>query len=214
MNTGGVMKRLIAVAVLVAGLSGGLSRHAAAEDKVTLTVGLLQDMSSPNVTRRLPRAGVRRLEPPVRHAHRQVGRRLLDGSRPGRVVGGVGRRPDLHLHACARASSGPTMSRSPPTTSRTRSIARATSNGRTTTRPPSEPRRHRDRRSHRPDHELGARSEAADDGRLHRAQAHLRDARRRRDPRVRRARRRRLWPVLADDWRSGQDWTMVKNPNW
>ena len=52
--------------------------------------------------------------------------------------------------------------------------------------------------AHRRDHELGARPEAADDGRLHRPQAHLRDARRRRDPRVRRARRRRVGPVLAD----------------
>jgi peptide/nickel transport system substrate-binding protein len=43
------MKRLIAVAVLVAGLSGGLGHHAAAQDEVTLTVGLVQDMSSPNV---------------------------------------------------------------------------------------------------------------------------------------------------------------------
>ena len=49
-NTGGVMKRLIAAAVLVAGLSGGLGHRAAAQDEVTLTVGLLQDMSSPNVT--------------------------------------------------------------------------------------------------------------------------------------------------------------------
>jgi peptide/nickel transport system substrate-binding protein len=44
------MKRLIAVAVLVAGLAGGLGRPAGAQDEVTLTVGLLQDMSSPNVT--------------------------------------------------------------------------------------------------------------------------------------------------------------------
>jgi len=44
------MKRLIAVAVLVAGLAGGLGRPAGAQDQVTLTVGLLQDMSSPNVT--------------------------------------------------------------------------------------------------------------------------------------------------------------------
>ena len=44
------MKRLIAVAVMVAGLSGGIGHHAAAQDQVTLTVGLLQDMSSPNVT--------------------------------------------------------------------------------------------------------------------------------------------------------------------
>ncbi len=44
------MKRLIAVAVMVAGLSGGVGHHAAAQDEVTLTVGLLQDMSSPNVT--------------------------------------------------------------------------------------------------------------------------------------------------------------------
>src|SRR4051794_913228 len=50
MNTGGVMKRLIAAAVLVAGLSGGLGHQAGAQDEVTLTVGLLQDMSSPNVT--------------------------------------------------------------------------------------------------------------------------------------------------------------------
>ena len=49
-NTGGDMKRLIAVAVLVAGLSGGVGHHAAAQDEVTLTVGLVQDMSSPNVT--------------------------------------------------------------------------------------------------------------------------------------------------------------------
>ena len=44
------MKRLIAAAVLVAGLFGGLGHRAAAQDDVTLTVGLLQDMSSPNVT--------------------------------------------------------------------------------------------------------------------------------------------------------------------
>jgi peptide/nickel transport system substrate-binding protein len=44
------MKRLIAAAVLVAGLTGGLGRHASAQDEVTLTVGLVQDMSSPNVT--------------------------------------------------------------------------------------------------------------------------------------------------------------------
>jgi peptide/nickel transport system substrate-binding protein len=44
------MKRLIAAVVLVAGLSGGLGRHAIAQDEVTLTVGLVQDMSSPNVT--------------------------------------------------------------------------------------------------------------------------------------------------------------------
>jgi peptide/nickel transport system substrate-binding protein len=44
------MKRLIAAAVLVAGLSGGFGHHAGAQDEVTLTVGLVQDMSSPNVT--------------------------------------------------------------------------------------------------------------------------------------------------------------------
>ena len=44
------MKRLIAAAVLVAALSGGIGHRAGAQDEVTLTVGLLQDMSSPNVT--------------------------------------------------------------------------------------------------------------------------------------------------------------------
>ena len=55
-----------------------------------------------------------------------------------------------------------------------------------------------DRRPDGPDHELGARPEAADDGRLHRSQAHLRAARRRRHARVRRHGRRRLRPVHAD----------------
>ena len=44
------MKRLIAAAVLVAGLSGALGHHASAQDEVTLTIGLIQDLSSPNVT--------------------------------------------------------------------------------------------------------------------------------------------------------------------
>jgi len=45
------MKRLIAAAVLVAGLSGVLGEHAAAQsDTVTMTIGLVQDLSSPNVT--------------------------------------------------------------------------------------------------------------------------------------------------------------------
>ena len=104
-NTGGVMKRLIAVAVLVAGLSGGLGRpRRAHRTNVTLTVGLLQDMSSPERHGRLPRARVRRLEPAVRHADRQGGRRLRDDPRPGRVVGGVGRRADLHVHPARGAA--------------------------------------------------------------------------------------------------------------
>ena len=44
------MKRLIAAAVLVAGLSGALGHRASAQDEVTLTIGLIQDLSSPNVT--------------------------------------------------------------------------------------------------------------------------------------------------------------------
>ena len=59
-----------------------------------------------------------------------------------------------------------------------------------------------DRRPHRRDHELGARPEAAHDGRLHPPEAHLGEAGQGRDHEVRRHRRRRLGPVHAASRRS------------
>ena len=76
----------------------------AQDDEVTLTIGLIQDMSSPNVDRRLPRRRLRGVEPAVRHAHRQGGRRLRHDPRSRRVVGGVRGRADLDVHAARRAA--------------------------------------------------------------------------------------------------------------
>ena len=79
--------------------TGRLTGRAPQDGDVTMTIGLIQDMSSPNVTVGYLVAGVRGVEPAVRHAHRQGGRRLRHDPRPRRVVGGVRGRADLHLHA-------------------------------------------------------------------------------------------------------------------
>ena len=134
------------------------------------------DSLNPIVGRRGPR--LRGLEPPVRDADRQGGGRLRHDPRPRRVVGGLERRQDVHVHAARRARRGRTARRSPPRTSPTRSTARARRSGSTTTRPSTNLTAKAIDDTHRRDRELGARPEAADDGRLHPPEAHLGEARR------------------------------------
>ena len=92
----------VAVALLAAVAMASIAADAPPR-RSSLTVGAQQRRRQLNPGGRRPRARLRGLEPPVRHAHRQGGRRLRDDPRPGRVVGGVRRRPDLHLHAARGA---------------------------------------------------------------------------------------------------------------
>ena len=188
----------------------------AQDDDVTMTVGLIQDMSSPNVDRRVPRVRLRDVEPAVRHAHRQGGRRLRDDPGARRVVGGLGRRADVHVHACARGCSGrdgEPLTAEDVAYTINRSRDEEWVNHYSTVAEPRRRRRSTTARSR--SSSVGARSEAADDGRLHRPQAHLRaDLGRRRRRATTRSTASPPGQYSLTEWRSGQDWTMVKNPNW
>ena len=130
---------------------------------------------------------LRRLEPPVRDAHRQGRGRLRHDPRASPSRGRRRTTARRTRTRCARASSGRTARRSPPRTSPTRQpLARGGVAQLRLDR--AEPHGEGDRRPHRRDHELGARSEAPDHGRLHPPEAHLGEARRQGDHEVRRRR--------------------------
>ena len=63
-------------------------------------------------------------------------------------------------------------------------------------------------------HSLGRRSQAADDGRLHRAEAHLREARQERDHQVRGADGVGSGPFTLEQFQKGQFVRMKANPNY
>ncbi len=100
---------------------------------MTLTIGLTAGPVVAQRRGRLPGVRLRGVEPAVRHAHRQGGRRLRHDPGARRVVGGIGGRADLDVHAAGGSARGPTANRSPPRTSPTRSTVRATRSGSTTT---------------------------------------------------------------------------------
>ena len=81
--------------------------------------------------------------------------------------------------------------------------------GSTTTRP-SEPRRDGDRRPDRPDRELGPRSEAADDGRLHPSQARIEKLDAKAITKWNGATDVGSGPFTLQEGKSGQSWTMVQ----
>ena len=166
--------------------------------------------------RGVPRVVVRAVEPAVRDAHRQGRRRLRHRARPGRELGGERRRADVHVHASRRPRSGATASRSPPTTSPSRSTPPAIRSGSTTSSTTAEPRRHRDRRAHGGDHQLGAGSEAADRWTCTSCPKHIWESR---SPRATSPPTTALdgvgsGPFTLTGVEAGQSWTMKANPNY
>ena len=78
-----------------------------------------------------------------------------------------------------------------------------------------QPRRDGDRRPDRPDRDLDPRPEAPDDGRLHPAQAHLgAPSRRARSTPTTRSTVSGPDRSRCTEWRAGQSWSMVANPNY
>ena len=166
-------------------------------DTVTLTIGLLQDLSSPNVTVGLPRARLTRSGTSSTRRSPTKPPTTSRPPRPRRVVGGVERRPHLHLHA----ARGPAVVRRRAADRRRHRVHGQPVARRGVEQPLLDGRQNLD--AVVIDERtveitvVGARPEAADDGRLHRARAHLRGDLRRRPRVVRRPRRRRIRPVLA-----------------
>ena len=143
---------------------------AASGGDVTMTVGLLQDMSSPNVAigYLVPEFDVWNLQ--YATLTDKAADDFATDPRSGRVVGGLRRRADLHVHLREglQWSDGEPLTADDVayTINRSRdeewpnhyaTVANLEADGH--------------RRPHRRAHQLGARPEAADDGRVHRAQS-------------------------------------------
>ena len=88
-------RRRIVAAALVAAEG---QHRAGGRRKPVLTIGLHPGHRQHELIRRLHGHRLRDLEHAVRHAHRQGGRGLRGRARARRVVGGVGRRQDVHVH--------------------------------------------------------------------------------------------------------------------
>ena len=101
----GLVAALAALATVTApAAAGGVHRPSADDGDVTMTIGLLQDMSSPNVTvgYLVPEFEVWNLQ--YATLTDKAADDFANDPRTRRVVGGIRRRADLHLHA-ARGSA-------------------------------------------------------------------------------------------------------------
>ncbi len=174
-------KRVAAVLTVVGALglgatvaTGSTGSVVAQDDPVTLTVGLIQDLASPNVS-------VGYLVSDFELYNLQYATLTDKAAADFATIPGlaeswvaIGRRVDVHVHPARRAQ---VVGRR--TTHRRRHrlhhqpVPRRGVGQPLLDRP--EPHGDRGRRPHRRDRQLGARPEVADDGRVHRAQARLRE---------------------------------------
>ena len=192
-HTVAIVAGIAAAVSLTAGLASGVAAQDD-DEQVTLTDRAAAGPRQPERHGRVPGLVIRALHAAVRDVDRQGGRGLRHHRGARRVVGGVQRRAHLHLHV-ARGAAVVRRRTAHRRGHRLHDQPIARRGMAQPLRHHGQPRGDGDRRAHRGDHVFSAGPQAADDGRLHRPQAHLRGALRGRGHDVRRPRRCRLRAV-------------------